>query len=44
METVELEISTVDDVIEVNKKKHDSDVSTNKEEDITMDTMMYRQS
>ena len=41
METVSVEISTVDDITKVSEETKDSDVNTNEEED--MDKMMYRQ-
>ena len=43
LETVSVEMSTVDDIIKVSEETNDSNVSTNEEEDITMDKMMYRQ-
>ena len=43
LETVSVEMSTVDDIIKVSEETNDYNVSTNEEEDITMDIMMYRQ-
>ena len=43
LETVSVEMSTVYDIIKVSEETNDSNVSTNEEEDITMDKMMYRQ-
>ena len=43
LETVSVEMSTVDDIIKVSEETNDSNVSTNEEEDITMDKIMYRQ-